>query len=75
MLASITGLIAAIAVRTAVALVRGQFLPAAPLEARYGQRHAERYDPPGVAGFAALEPRSAEGHDPRSIAGLAALGE
>jgi tellurite resistance protein len=53
-LALITGFIAAIAARTAVALVRGQFLPAAPDAAALTGRPAEILEPGGVAGVAVL---------------------
>jgi tellurite resistance protein len=59
-LACITSFIAAIAVRTAVALIRGRFLPVAPaLRAvpdgtGFDERLWEGSDPGGVAGFAVL---------------------
>jgi tellurite resistance protein len=54
-LAVITGFIAVIAARTAAALRRGQFLPAAQDEAELMVQHSEGLHERGVAGFAVLD--------------------
>ncbi len=54
LLAAITSFIAAIAARTAAAVFRRQFLPAAQAEAGTAERGPGSTDQPGVAGIAAL---------------------